>query len=100
MISQDRALVPMDVVVIDDFMGGYLATRHLISLGHKTIACIAGDGSTTGEKDRLKGFEKAMDEAGIKVDELLIAGTGFSLECGKKQPVRFSKATFRPPFSP
>ncbi|UJG57460.1 LacI family transcriptional regulator [Bacillus paralicheniformis] len=84
MISQDRALVPLDVVVIDDFMGGYLATRHLISLGHKTIACIAGDGSTTGEKDRLKGFQKAMDEAGIKVNESLIAGTGFSLECGKK----------------
>ncbi|MCY8087345.1 LacI family DNA-binding transcriptional regulator [Bacillus sonorensis] len=84
MISQDRALFPMDVVVIDDVMGGYLAAKHLISLGHQKIACLIGDGSTTGEKDRLKGFKKAMDEAGIEIDESLMAGTGFSLQNGKE----------------
>ncbi|MBU8787408.1 MULTISPECIES: LacI family DNA-binding transcriptional regulator [Bacillus] len=84
MISQDRALFPMDVVVIDDLMAGYIAAKHLISLGHKSIACVIGDGTTTCEKDRLKGFKKAMDEAGIAAGELLTAGNGFSLQGGKK----------------
>ncbi|MBT2573871.1 LacI family DNA-binding transcriptional regulator [Bacillus sp. ISL-51] len=84
MISQDRLLVPMDVVIIDDFLGGYSAAKHLLSLGHKKIACITGDGSTTSEKDRMKGFQEAMREAGTHLDESLIIPTRYSLESGKK----------------
>ncbi len=64
MITQDKPLAPMDVVIIDDFLGGYTAAEHLISLGHERIACIVGNGSTTGERDRIKGFQKALREAG------------------------------------
>lgn len=50
MISQDKPLLPMDIIVVDDVRGGYEAAKHLLSLGHTNIACIVGDGSTTGEK--------------------------------------------------
>lgn len=84
MITQDKPLAPMDVVIIDDFLGGYTAAEHLISLGHKKIACIVGNGSTTGERDRIRGFQKAMHEAGMTLDESLIIPTEYSLESGKQ----------------
>ncbi|MEC1670715.1 LacI family DNA-binding transcriptional regulator [Bacillus mojavensis] len=85
MISQDKPLLPMDIVVMDDVLGGYEAAKHLLSLGHTKIACIVGDGSTTGEKDRIKGFRQAMEEANVPVDESLIIPTRFSLESGKEE---------------
>lgn len=85
MISQDKPLLPMDIVVIDDVRGGYEAAKHLLSLGHTNIACIIGDGSTTGEKNRIKGFRQAMKEAGVPIDESLIIQTRFYLESGKEE---------------
>lgn len=85
MISQDKPLLPMDIIVVDDVRGGYEAAKHLLSLGHTNIACIVGDGSTTGEKNRIKGFRQAMEEAGVPVDESLIVPTRFSLESGKEE---------------
>lgn len=85
MISQDKPLVPMDIVIIDDFLGGYAATNHLLSLGHRKIACIMGDGSTTGEKDRMKGFRQAMQEADVPIDDSLFVPTVFSLKSGKEE---------------
>jgi len=56
-------------VVIDDVMGGYMATRHLIELGHRRIAFL-GDNypnpfNFTSSYDRYTGYRKALEEAGI-----------------------------------
>jgi LacI family transcriptional regulator len=56
----------------DDVRGGYLATRHLIELGHRRIGYV-GDafpdpfGFTTG-RDRYRGYVSALEEAGLPVD--------------------------------
>lgn len=59
-------------IKIDDFESSYVMTKHLISHGHKKIAIIGGGASDMHEKDRLEGFEKAMKEASLVVDENLI----------------------------
>ncbi|MCR3863535.1 LacI family DNA-binding transcriptional regulator [Pseudomonas aeruginosa] len=46
--------VEADRVQIDHEMGAYLATRHLLELGHRDIACIAG-ALVTGIKSDLPG---------------------------------------------
>jgi DNA-binding LacI/PurR family transcriptional regulator len=56
-------------VVIDDVAGGYLATRHLLDLGHRQIAFL-GDAypnlfNFTSSHHRHAGYRKALDEAGI-----------------------------------
>jgi len=57
-------------VVIDDFAGGELATRHLIELGHRRIAFI---GDTPPEfrfmwsRDRTLGYFRALEQAGIEL---------------------------------
>jgi DNA-binding LacI/PurR family transcriptional regulator len=56
-------------VVVDDVTGGYLATRHLLDLGHRQIAFL-GDAypnpfNFTSSHHRYAGYRKALDEAGI-----------------------------------
>jgi LacI family transcriptional regulator len=57
-------------IAVDDVGGGETATRHLIELGHRRIALI---GDTPPEfrfdwsRDRTRGFERALRQAGIAV---------------------------------
>jgi DNA-binding LacI/PurR family transcriptional regulator len=70
-LSGVRGCVPY--VGADDVHGGYVATRHLIDLGHRKIGYV-GDvfpdefGFTTG-RDRFEGYRMAMAEAGLPLNE-------------------------------
>ncbi|MGF6594323.1 LacI family DNA-binding transcriptional regulator [Pseudomonas sp. 2835] len=67
MVIVDRALegVAADLVRIDHEQGAYLATRHLLELGHREIACIGGPAATSVAQLRLAGFHRALAEAGV-----------------------------------
>ncbi|AWB67233.1 LacI family transcriptional regulator [Saccharobesus litoralis] len=53
----------------DNKNGGYLITRHLLSLGRRTIAFIGGADNHSPELyERYKGYCKAIEEAGYYVD--------------------------------
>jgi DNA-binding LacI/PurR family transcriptional regulator len=56
-------------VVDDDFEGGYLATRHLLGLGHSRVGFVGrsatSEGADSFEEERWLGFVKAHNEAGI-----------------------------------
>ncbi|MCM2972638.1 MULTISPECIES: LacI family DNA-binding transcriptional regulator [Larsenimonas] len=54
-------------VVADNHLGEYLATRHLIELGHRRIACLTGALFKQDARHRLAGFRCAMAEAGLEV---------------------------------
>ncbi|MFI9046596.1 LacI family DNA-binding transcriptional regulator [Streptomyces sp. NPDC053427] len=61
--SHDPRLPRVDTVANDDERGARLATEHLIGLGHRRIAHIAGRGSV-GEL-RRRGFEATMRAHGL-----------------------------------
>jgi LacI family transcriptional regulator len=69
MVIVDRGLdgVDADLVRIDHEYGAYLATRHLLELGHRDIATISGPAITSVAQMRLAGFCRALAEAGISV---------------------------------
>ncbi|MGX9379968.1 LacI family DNA-binding transcriptional regulator [Pseudomonas sp. JQ36] len=69
MVIVDRGLdgVDADLVRIDHEYGAYLATRHLLELGHRDIATIGGPSSTSVAQMRQAGFCRALKEAGITV---------------------------------
>jgi DNA-binding LacI/PurR family transcriptional regulator len=56
-------------IAVDDVAGGELATRHLVELGHRRVALI---GDTPPEfrfdwsRDRTRGYERALAQAGIE----------------------------------
>ena len=80
-----------DAAATDNFAGGYLATRHLIELGHRRIAILAGRTELSTHSGRLEGFRKAMQEAQVPVlDEYCRTG-GMQVETG----YRFGRALVR-----
>ena len=71
-------------VVTDNLGAAYEATRHLIALGHHRIAIITGRLDLSNGLDRLEGFRKALQEAGLPLrDEYFLRGD-FQLESGHK----------------
>jgi LacI family transcriptional regulator len=62
--------------------GGLTATRHLLGLGHKRIAVIAGPEDILCSRARLDGYRAAMDAAGVEIDPTLISHGRFQVEEG------------------
>lgn len=75
----------------DDRLGGYLATRHLLDLGHRRIGLIAGPSYASSSVARGEGFRQAMAEAGAEVDPGLVMKSSFSIDAG----VEAAEALFR-----
>lgn len=65
-------------VDIDNQRGGYLATRHLLELGHQRIGLISARFHPSGEQ-RYQGYVQAMTEYGVPVVPELIAESDFSV---------------------
>lgn len=55
-------------VIEDDFMGGYIAAKHLVELGHKNIAAIFKVDDIQGH-NRYKGFIKLCREKNLPINE-------------------------------
>lgn len=66
----------------DNFEGARLATEHLLSLGHRRIAFIAGDLKHPDGEQRLSGYRSALQAAGLKVEPALIRPGDFTEASG------------------
>jgi DNA-binding LacI/PurR family transcriptional regulator len=55
-----------------------MATQHLLTLGHRRIACLAGPSSSLTASDRVSGYRKALAAAGVPPDPALIREVGFT----------------------
>lgn len=66
----------------DDEVGGYLAVRHLLDLGHRDIAVVTGPAFTSTGIARLAGARKALEEAGITPREQWLVAAGYGIENG------------------
>lgn len=66
----------------DDETGGYLATRHLLDLGHREIALVTGPWFTSSARDRRSGHERALREAGVAIDDERILSVGYGIDDG------------------
>lgn len=71
-------------VLLDQQLGGYLATNYLINLGHRKIGCITGPKNVASANERLSGYILALSEADIPFDENLIVEGDFSVEGGAR----------------
>lgn len=86
MVGVGGPLSGITTLSVDDIGVTKLATEHLIMLGHKRIAHLGGD--VEHELDfhlpskRRFGYEQALREAGIEVDDDLFRITEFSIEGG------------------
>jgi LacI family transcriptional regulator len=67
---------------VDNVHGSALGTQHLIDLGHKRIAHIAGPVDNHDAVDRLEGYKQALKAARIKFDPDLVSEGDFTERSG------------------
>ncbi|OIJ14891.1 LacI family transcriptional regulator [Anaerobacillus arseniciselenatis] len=79
----NQEVAPM--IRLDQTKGAYLGANHLIERGHQKIAyCTGGLFDEQGKgKDRNQGFQKALSEAGIKINPKWIFIDQHTIEDGK-----------------
>jgi LacI family transcriptional regulator len=77
MVSLDRPLKGnrCDSVLVQNRKGGRLATEHLISFGHKKIACVSLGSHVYTMRMRQQGYRDAMTAAGLKVEVHTVTDT-------------------------
>ncbi len=76
---------PICAVGIDNYKGGYAACRHLVDLGHRRIAMIAGKFSISDRSfHRWHGYKKCLADHGIPYDSSLLVQTEYSLTGGRE----------------
>lgn len=59
-------------ITVDNKWGGYLATNHLVSLGHKKICFLGCMMTHPSLRDRLEGYKEALRDNDIEVDDKYI----------------------------
>ena len=66
----------------NNFEGGRIATQHLIDLGHRRIAFIAGDPDHPDATERLRGYRVALADAGVAYDPSLVVPGAYNEQSG------------------
>jgi LacI family transcriptional regulator len=72
----------------DNRLGGYLATRHLLGLGHRRFLNLYSN-RLQGSRDRLEGFKQAIAEKGLSLAEQVLLGDAAFREDGYRLIERF-----------
>ncbi|MEI8039036.1 MAG: LacI family DNA-binding transcriptional regulator, partial [Verrucomicrobiota bacterium] len=84
LVLADRVFPQWDVpsVVVDNFGGARLAVNHLLACGHRRIGCVQGLPASYPNRERLRGYQDGLREAGIPFDPHLLSGSDFTAEGG------------------
>jgi LacI family transcriptional regulator len=73
-INRKAEDLPVDLIQVDKTKGNYLATSHLIDLGHRNIGCISILSLGSIKPEEMIGYRTALQEAGIPIrEDLLVA---------------------------
>lgn len=65
-------------VNVNNELAGYIATLHLLQLGHNNIAHIKGHPGQPDSLHRFEGYKRALKEAGLQPNRRLIKNGDFS----------------------
>ena len=82
----------LDAICIDNYRGGYLATRYLIEMGHTRIAHLSGPMSSSASQDRYRGFVDALADEGIPLEPSMIYNGNLKLEKGYEFAEYYAKS--------
>ena len=94
----DRKLNFPDIssVTIDDFQGGFDATKHLIDQGCKRIAHFYVNNDLELYQNRLDGYKSALLENGLEFKPEYVISLKSDMEAGMKAAERLMKLTLPP----
>jgi len=78
-------------VVIDDYLGAYKATEHLIQQDCKRIAHFTSTLNISIFRERLRGYREALVNNGLKYDESLVITSNLQAEDGRNSMLQLLK---------
>ena len=81
-VLMNRQLGAAASVALDSEQSARLGTEHLLDLGHRRIAHLAGRLEGFNGRARLKGYEAALAAHGIAPDPALVEAAGYTAEGG------------------
>ena len=73
----------VSIVTIDNYLGGKLATEHLLDLGREKIGHISGPLDWWEARERKRGWEDALSAAGIQQNNYMWVEGNWSSKSGK-----------------
>lgn len=73
-----------DSISVDNRKGGYLATEHLLSLGHKAIGMLRGPSISTTSQGRYEGYLDAVRKHNLTPDPRHVFSGTLNMESGKE----------------
>ncbi|REL33172.1 LacI family transcriptional regulator [Rhodohalobacter sp. SW132] len=83
-LHESLELLDVDAVVIDDYLGSYKATQHLIEQGCRKIVHFSGPQHVSIYKERTRGYMEALIQNGISLDKSLVLESNLKLDAGKQ----------------
>jgi LacI family transcriptional regulator len=85
-------------VVVDDYLGAFLATEHLILQGRRRIAHFAGPPTLQISQNRIRGYQDALSKYGLPLEDALLVscGDGLEQENGRQAAQQMLDAGIRP----
>jgi LacI family transcriptional regulator len=86
----------VDIVRGDSEEGAYRLVQHLISLGHRHIAVLSGPRDVSTATDRVAGYRRALEEAGLQVRREWVQWGEFSRSSGYEMAEQVLATSPRP----
>mgnify|MGYP001340472939 CR=1 FL=1 len=76
LLGESYPSLSINSVKVDDFIGGYEVASFLISLGHKKIAVIGEEASSS--RERIRGYEQALHDHNLPINKRMVMITSHS----------------------
>lgn len=83
-------------VYMDDVQAADDITTHLVNLGHRRIGFIKGHPNHLASDERLAGYRRALERAGIAFEPELVADGAFDFDSGYAAAIGFLDLAKRP----
>ena len=94
--DQKVAGIERDFVGSDNYLAGAMLTEHLLQLGHRRIAFIAGPQHMHTAAERYRGFSETMASAGVEVNPSYVVDGQFTRSAGYEAAMRLLIQPERP----
>ncbi|WP_159881265.1 LacI family DNA-binding transcriptional regulator [Paenibacillus puerhi] len=96
-IARETTSPHVQTVLVGDRLGGQLAGRHLLALGHTRIGIIAEQLKVSSSRERIGGFREALAGSGLELPDARVKASGSDLlRDGKRKALELLQPQSQP----
>ena len=83
LLGHSNGQIPCSTISVNNEAGAYEAAAHLLEHGHQRIGIITGPENSPDNRGRLQGYEKALLDAAISLQQNMVLPGDFTYEGGQ-----------------